>query len=101
MPLLLRLATWATFLACAVFAYFALKLPFAYHFLRAQYEHPHELLIGWFWTAVLGLLPSVILIALVFAQRRIASRRQCLLWLAPAFLLLASAIYWVALAALK
>jgi len=96
--MLLRILTWLDFAGCAVFAFFATSLPIQYYFINSNEAHTSDFAIGWFWMTIFGAVPAIVLIGLVYRQRKIAPQWLSALWLLPTLPVLASAIFWLYLA---
>lgn len=89
--MILRVLTWLAFAVCAVFAYFTTALPGHYYLANASEVHHSDYAIGWFWMTVFGFFPAVVLLALVFLQRRVGPKWLLMVWASPALPVLASA----------
>lgn len=81
---------WFAFAPCALLAALCIYLPVAY--LVSSDPHKGDIMIGWFWITVWGLLPAIALATLAWDQRRNASRGIIVLWAVTASVVLASAI---------
>jgi hypothetical protein len=87
----LRIITWIVFIACLGFAFFAITLPGQYYLGNPAEIHRVDYVIGWFWMTVFGFFPAVLLLGLVFLQRKAAPRWCLVLWTFPALPVLVSA----------
>ena len=96
--MLLRILTWLDFAGCTFFALFATSLPIQYCFINSSEAHRSDFAIGWFWMTIVGAVPAIVLIGLVYRQRKIAPKWLSALWLIPTLPIFASAIFWVYLA---
>ena len=86
----MRVFTWLTFLVSLPFAVYCAYLPLAY-VLSPNDPFRGEMMIGWFWITVYGFIPTVILAALSWLQRKSVSRVTLTAWALPAGIVLASA----------
>lgn len=94
-PMTLRITTWTVFVVCAFFGFFTAKLPSAYYLFDTHAVHRSDYLIGWFWMTVYGFFPAIVLLGLVFLQRRLVAHWLIAIWVLPALPVLVSAAFMI------
>ena len=87
----LRIVTWFVFAICVVVAYFATVLPGHYYLASPAEVHHSDYAIGWFWMTALGFLPAMLLLGLVYLQRREGPIWLMVAWASPTVPILISA----------
>lgn len=89
--MVLRVITWITFAICLAFAYFTTALPGHYYLVDPAEVHHSDYVIGWFWMTVFGFFSAVVLLGLVFLQRKESPRWRTAIWAVPTIPVLVSA----------
>lgn len=89
----LRITTWIVFAISCFFAFYTVFLPSEYFIFDKSNYHLSDYLIGWFWMTVYAFVPSILMVLLLFIQRKHAKRLVKFIWMVPVVIVFSSALF--------